>query len=61
MFLARVLTGVYTPGNDGSLLVPPVRSDQKLYDSVVDRMKSPDQFVVFYDAQYYAEYLIVFQ
>lgn len=60
MFLARVLTGVYTPGNS-SLLVPPVRSDQKLYDSVVDRMNSPDQFVVFYDAQYYAEYLIVFQ
>ena len=60
MFLARVLTGEYTLGNS-KLIVPPVKSDQKLYDSVVDKMTSPNMFVVFYDAQYYAEYLIVFQ
>ena len=59
MFLARVLTGEYTQGNS-SLIVPPVKSHQKLYDSVVDRMTSPNMFVVFYDAQYYPEYLIVF-
>ena len=60
MFLARVLTGEYTKG-DSSLIVPPAKSYQKLYDSVVDRMTDTTQFVVFYDAQYYLDYLIVFQ
>ena len=60
MFLARVLTGEYTQGNS-SLIVPPTKSHQKLYDSVVDRMTNTTQFVVFYDAQYYLDYLIVFQ
>ena len=59
MFLACVLTGEYTQG-DSSMIIPPVKSNQKLYDSVVDRMTSPKMFVVFYDAQCYPEYLIVF-
>ncbi|XP_036002228.1 protein mono-ADP-ribosyltransferase PARP14 [Fundulus heteroclitus] len=63
MFVVRVLTGVYTPGQSG-MRVPPARNDQEShirYDSVVDRMDRPNMFVVFHDDQAYPDYLITFK
>jgi len=62
IFVARVLTGVYTPGRS-DMKVPPPRNSQQphdLYDSVVDRMGNPSMFVVFHDDQAYPDYLITF-
>ena len=63
MYYARVLTGVYTQGQQG-LLVPPSGRDPQnpaiLYDSVVDNVANPAVFVTFADASNYPDYLIVF-
>ncbi|XP_061566424.1 protein mono-ADP-ribosyltransferase PARP15-like [Cololabis saira] len=62
MFVARVLTGVYTPGTS-NMRVPPPRNVQQpddRYDSLVDRMENPSLFVVFHDDQAYPDYLITF-
>ncbi|XP_042338351.1 protein mono-ADP-ribosyltransferase PARP15-like, partial [Plectropomus leopardus] len=53
MFVARVLTGVFTLGQS-NMRVPPSRSNQRphdRYDSVVDRMDNPNMYVVFHDNQ----------
>ena len=59
MYLARVLTGEYTTGQQ-NFLVPPAKDPQNnpavLYDSVVDNVQSPGIFVIFYDPQAYPEY-----
>ncbi|XP_023202322.1 uncharacterized protein LOC111611013 isoform X2 [Xiphophorus maculatus] len=63
MFVARVLTGVYTLGQSG-MKVPPPLDDQEphiRYDSVVDKMDRPNMFVVFHDDQAYPDYLITFK
>ncbi|XP_045919832.1 protein mono-ADP-ribosyltransferase PARP14 [Micropterus dolomieu] len=63
MFVARVLTGVYTQGQR-KMKVPPPRSDQRphdLYDSVVDNIFNPSTYVVFHDNQAYPDYLITFK
>uniref|UniRef100_A0A3B3V7U4 Poly [ADP-ribose] polymerase n=1 Tax=Poecilia latipinna TaxID=48699 RepID=A0A3B3V7U4_9TELE len=63
MFVVRVLTGVYTLGQTG-MKVPPPLDDQEphiRYDSVVDRMNRPNMFVVFHDNQAYPDYLITFK
>ncbi|KAM4536963.1 protein mono-ADP-ribosyltransferase PARP14-like [Odontesthes bonariensis] len=63
MFVARVLTGVYTQGSS-DMVVPPSRSSQQLhdrFDSVVDRMDDPGMYVVFHDSQAYPDYLITFK
>ncbi|KAM3590808.1 uncharacterized protein V6R79_016936 [Siganus canaliculatus] len=63
MFVARVLTGIYSQGSAG-MKVPPPRSNQQphdLCDSVVDRMDQPNMFVVFHDDQAYPDYLITFK
>ena len=62
MYLAKVLAGEYTQGNS-SLRTAPLKgqgSSTDVYDTVVDNMASPRIFVVFYDNQCYAEYLLVF-
>lgn len=63
MYVAKVLTGVFTTGA-GNMLVPPPRdptaNQHILCDSVVDNVSSPGIFVVFQDAQNYPEYLITF-
>lgn len=62
MFVARVLTGLYTLGRS-DMRVPPPRSSQQphdRYDSLVDRMDNPSMFVVFHDDQAYPDYLITF-
>ncbi|XP_031706813.1 protein mono-ADP-ribosyltransferase PARP14-like [Anarrhichthys ocellatus] len=63
MFVARVLTGVYTLGHS-SMRFPPARSDQQSsdrYDSVVDNTAYPSMYVVFHDNQAYPDYLITFK
>ena len=63
MFVARVLTGVYTLGSS-DMKVPPPRSNSQphdRYDSVVDRIDNPRMYVVFHDNQAYPDYLITFK
>lgn len=63
MFVARVLTGLYTVGQ-GGMMVPPPRNTQRphdLYDSVVDNTDDPNMYVVFHDDQAYPDYLITFK
>nr|XP_046236902.1 protein mono-ADP-ribosyltransferase PARP14-like [Scatophagus argus] len=63
MFVARVLTGIYTLGNS-DMKVPPPRSSQQPhdhYDSVVDKLDKPNMHVVFHDNQAYPDYLITFK
>ena len=59
IYLARVLTGVFTLGNS-SYKDPPAKDAQSKYDSVVNNMSSPIMYVVFYDTQAYPDYLIEF-
>ncbi|XP_036417763.1 protein mono-ADP-ribosyltransferase PARP14-like isoform X4 [Colossoma macropomum] len=61
MYLCRVLTGDYTPGN-ASVIVPPLKSANgtDLFDSTVDNVSAPTIFVVFRDDHAYPEYLITF-
>ncbi|KAM7366391.1 hypothetical protein PAMP_015834 [Pampus punctatissimus] len=63
MFVARVLTGIYTLGKR-EMKVPPLLSDQQpheRYDSVVDNINNPNMYVVFHDNQAYPDYLITFK
>jgi poly [ADP-ribose] polymerase 10/14/15 len=44
--------------------IPPAKNPinpNVLYDTVVDHVRNPTIFVVFYDAQSYPEYLITFK
>ena len=61
MYVARVAVGQYTKGTS-SMLVPPQKggSSNDSYDSVVNDVNNPTIFVMFYDNQYYPEYLITF-
>ncbi len=59
MYVARVAVGQYTLG-DPSMLVPPGGSSNDSYDSVVNNVTNPTIFVMFYDNQFYPEYLITF-
>lgn len=63
MFVARVLTGIYTLGQR-DMKVPPRRSggqSNDTFDSVVDVFINPSIYVVFHDNQAYPEYLITFK
>ncbi|KAI4808483.1 hypothetical protein KUCAC02_000540 [Chaenocephalus aceratus] len=63
MFVVRVLTGLYTQGQENMRVPPPV-SDQEghdRYDSVVDSVDNPQMYVVFHDNQAYPDYLITFK
>lgn len=55
MFVARILTGLYTLGKR-DMRVPPAG-----YDSLVDKVQCPTMFVVFNDIQAYPDYLITFK
>jgi len=62
MYVVRVLTGQYTAGSS-SMIVAPSKDPSDpavLFESVVDNTSSPSIFVVFYDADAYPEYLIVY-
>ncbi|KAI0212130.1 Protein mono-ADP-ribosyltransferase PARP14 [Lamellibrachia satsuma] len=62
IYLALVLTGEYTTGNQ-SLIVPPDNPAKPglPFDSVVDSVSKPDLFVIFSDTQAYPQYLITFK
>ena len=59
LYYTRVLTGEYTKGSS-ALRVPPARSGNILFDSVVDNVNNPGIFVIFNDTQAYPEYLVTF-
>lgn len=62
MYLSRVLVGEYTVGKQG-MVTPPQKnqSDSKeSFDCVVDQITDPSIFVIFYEGQFYPEYLITF-
>lgn len=60
VFLCRVLTGTFTLGRD-TMIEPEVKAGTDFrHDSTVDKVSSPDIFVVFKDAQAYPEYLVSF-
>ncbi|CAH1268229.1 PARP14 [Branchiostoma lanceolatum] len=58
LFLAKVLTGLSTPGNS-SMIVPPLRPGGGPLDTY-DSTSGSGMFCVFHDAQAYPEYLITF-
>lgn len=61
MYLAKVLVGKFTLGEEGMKTPPPIDPDRHdLYDSVVDSTDDPTVLVVFHDDQCYPEYLITF-
>ena len=62
MYQCKVLTGDFTKGEKG-IKAPPPKDPTKptvKYDSVVDRMANPIEWVVFSDSQCLAEYIITF-
>uniref|UniRef100_A0A4W6D8G4 Poly [ADP-ribose] polymerase n=1 Tax=Lates calcarifer TaxID=8187 RepID=A0A4W6D8G4_LATCA len=63
MFVAQVLTGIYTWGFKGMKMPPPHNNQQphNRYDSVVDKLDNPGMYVVFHDNQAYPDYLITFK
>ncbi|XP_032439355.1 protein mono-ADP-ribosyltransferase PARP14-like [Xiphophorus hellerii] len=63
MFVARVLTGLFTLGRNDMRMPPPRNSQQPddRYDSLVDSINNPTMFVVFHDNQAYPDYLITFR
>lgn len=63
MYLVRVLIGQYTIGNSSMIVAPPKdpKDPAVSFDSVVNHTSNPIIFVVFYDADAYPEYLIVYK
>ncbi|XP_078600810.1 protein mono-ADP-ribosyltransferase PARP14-like [Branchiostoma floridae x Branchiostoma japonicum] len=59
LFLAKVLTGLSTPGNS-SMIVPPPRPGGGPLDTYDSTSGGGSMFCVFHDAQAYPEYLITF-
>lgn len=62
IFLAKVLTGELVKGNPSMRVLPPVdpAHPQVMYDTAVDDVNNPMQFVIFHDKQAYPEYLITY-
>lgn len=62
MFLSKALTGEFVKGNPSMRVLPPVKPTQPtgLYDSAVDDVNNPMEFVIFHDTQAYPEYLITY-
>lgn len=62
MFLVKVLTGEFVKGNPSMRVLPPIKASEKtvLYDSAVDDVNNPMEFVIFHDTQAYPEYLITY-
>lgn len=62
MFVVKALTGEFVKGNPSLRVLPPMKPSQPtvLYDSAVDDVNNPMEFVIFHDAQVYPEYLITY-
>ncbi|KAL5021468.1 hypothetical protein ScPMuIL_000623 [Solemya velum] len=63
MYQSLVLTGEYTLGKKDMRAAPSKdpKDPLKLYDSVVNDVNNPEEFVIFHDTQAYPEFLITFQ
>jgi hypothetical protein len=59
MFVCRIVVGEYCLGKEDAL-TPDVRFGHQLYDTTVNRLKDPQIFVTYHDAQAYPEYLVKF-
>ena len=62
LYRARVLTGEFTKGHS-TMVVPPSKNPRNpavKYDSVVDNVQNPNEWVVFTDNSAYPEYLFQF-
>jgi hypothetical protein len=57
IFMCRVTVGVYTKGSS-EMQAPPMRDEDRRYDSTVDIVQEPTKFVTFHDAQAYTDYLV---
>ena len=62
VFSVRAVTGHYTRGNPKMRFLPPIDPAKPLilFDSAVDKLQNPVEFVIFHDTQAYPEYLITF-
>lgn len=62
MFLAKVLTGELIKGNPSMRVLPPVNPAEPTitYDSAVDDINKPMEFVIFHVTQAYPKYLITY-
>ncbi|XP_077982750.1 protein mono-ADP-ribosyltransferase PARP14-like isoform X2 [Glandiceps talaboti] len=60
IFQVRVLVGEYTKGSSEMIEPPPKPGGDSndLYDSVVDDVTTPKAFTIFYDYQFYPDYII---
>ena len=61
MYYTRAGVGQYAVGNTNMIVPPPKASGNDSYDSTVNNTTNPTIFVLFYDNQYYPEYLITFK
>jgi poly [ADP-ribose] polymerase 10/14/15 len=63
IYRAKILTGRYTQGFSSLKAPPPIDSDNPTikYDSVVDNIYDPHEWVLFADNRKYPEYLIIFK
>ncbi len=61
LFYARVLSGIYTNGQNGMIGPPNVgRDGTDKYDSTVDDDQDPTIFVIYKDTQAYPDYLVTY-
>lgn len=62
LYMCQVLTGEFTKGERG-MVTPPAKDPSKphdKFDSLVDNINSPKEWIIFSDTQAYPEYMIVF-
>ena len=63
MFYVKALTGEFIKGDPKMRVLPPINpSGDKaiVYDSAVDNVSNPMEFVIFHDTQAYPEYLVTY-
>ena len=60
MYLAQVLVGRYAKSQGHFRAPPPLENGDGLYNSVVDNLRNPSIFVIFFDDQVYPGHLITY-
>ena len=61
IIMAKVVTGDFDKGEPDMKSAPYKKNTYDQFDSVVDNMSNPEQFVVFHDTAAYPEYIIRFK
>ena len=62
IYLTQILSGDYVVGTRDMKQPPPRVPDQpELFDSVVNDLNNPDEWVIFRDCHMYPEYIITFK